>query len=120
MFENLGNFLFKVSMMVFFVLSISLFLFCQREIVALIDLGESSYLKSTSLLLKEEIIDEDYNLGYEIIAQKIGFKDLPIMIDGVTIEMKNDLLNIDPDEKYFKNIVFNESGQVMYIEYRQE
>lgn len=120
MFENLGSFLFKVSIIIFFVLGISLFLLSQRSIIELIDLGEKSYLQSNSVRLNDEVIESSNSLGYEIIVQKMSFYELPIVIDGEIIETKDDLLLIKTEEKYLKNIVLDESGQLMYIEYKEE
>jgi hypothetical protein len=120
MFENLGSFLFKVSIIIFFVLGITLFLLSQRSIIELIDLGEKSYLQSNSVRLNDEVIESSNSFGYEIIVQKMSYNELSIVVDGETIESKNDLLLIETEENYLKNIVLDESGQLMYIEYKRK
>lgn len=120
MFDNLSSFLFKVSMTIFFIIGISLFLLSQREISELIDLAEDSYLQSSSVVLETKGMEENYSLGHEIITQKLSFRTLRIVVEGVVIETKEDLLIVKAEKKYSKNQVFNSEGQLEYIEYKEK
>jgi len=120
MIDNLSNFLFKVSMTIFFIIGVTLFLFSQREISELIDLAEDSYLQSSSVVLKDKDTEENYSLGHEIITQKMSFRQLPIVVEGVTIETKDDLLSVNARKMYYKNTVFDAVGQLEYIEYKEK
>jgi hypothetical protein len=120
MFENLGNFLFKVSMIIFFVLGISLFLFSQREIITLIDLGEERYLQRNNVIVNKMSDEEYYHLGYEIVAQKMSFNQLPIIVEGVRLENMEDLLMIKTEGRYLKETVLDGNGNLIYIKYEEE
>lgn len=107
-------------MIIFFIIGLTLFLFSQREIRGLIDLAEYSYLQSGSVILKNQVIEGNYNLGHEIITQKMSFNGLPIVVEGVKIKTKEDLLSVKPEKKYSKNLVFDVEGQLESIEYEEE
>lgn len=106
-------------MTIFFIVGVTLFLFSQREIVGLIDLAEDTYLQFGGVGLMNEAIEKKYSFGHEIIAQKMSFKRFPIVVEGVTIETKDDLLVIDIEKKYLKNVILDEFGQFEYIEYKE-
>jgi len=119
MFENLNNFLFKVSMILFFIGAMTLFLLSQGKITELIDLGESSYLNSHVLSARKKETEAYYVLGYEIISQKISFETMNIIVEGIRIKTKNDLLTIKQDKKYSRVIEFDDEGQVQKLLYEE-
>lgn len=107
-------------MIIFFILGITLFLFSQEKTVELVDLAETSYLQSNSIIVKNEEMKDYYILGDEIITQKISFDKIPIVVEGVKIERIDDLSTIKTEEKYTKNVILDEIGQLKYIEYREK
>ena len=120
MFENLNDFIFKVAIMFFFIIGITLFLISQEKTGELIDLAQASYLQSDSIAVQDQEKEDYYVLGDEIIAQKISFNGVPIVVEGVTIEKIEDLLIIEMEEKYTKRLILNETGQLNYVEYRKK
>ena len=120
MIGNVNNFIFKVSMIIFFIIAISLFLYSQSKISELLDLGEKSYLNSQVLDFHYKEHDAYYVYGYEIISQKISHVSMKIIVEGITINTKSDLLTIKQNKKYSRVIEFDEKGQINALVYKEQ
>lgn len=120
MFENLNRFFFKVSMIIFFIIGITLFFISENEITVLMKLAERSYLNSHSIHISGETSGNKEILGSEIITQKISFNEIAIVVEGEEIKKMDDLLTIQTEGKYLREVIFDKKGAIIFINYREK
>lgn len=125
MFDNLNKFIFKTSMIIFFVSAISLFLLIQENNNELFSLAEKEYFNDKNLIVKSYDNKNKEFYGYEIIVMIISGLDFDIEIEGEYIN-KNDnnkglnLSFISEEKIYILKMDIDETGEIKCIRYISE
>jgi len=118
MYNNLSDFIFKISLIVFFIIAVMLFLETNENINGLLDLIEKSYINNEVITVKES--DEDYLTykGYEVISKIISGLQYDIEIENVLIRVNDDFKDINLsiiDEKklYVLKLEIDNAGNII-------
>jgi len=95
MYNNLSDFIFKISLIVFFIIAVMLFLETNENINGLLNLVEKSYINNEVITVKES--DEDYLVykGYEVINKIISGLQYDIEIENILIRVNDDFKDVD-------------------------
>ncbi len=125
MFSSLNKFMFKVSLIVFFIAAISLFLVMDNNTNELLELVERSYINGDGIIVKSyNEIDKKYK-GYEIISKIIFGMEYDIEIDGNNIEKDIDYKIMDfsiinEDGIYILSLDIDSSGKIIKEIYKEK
>ena len=118
MYNNLSDFIFKISLIVFFIIAVMLFLETNENINGLLDLVEKSYINNEVITVKES--DEDYLTykGYEVISKIISGLQYDIEIEDVLIRANDEFKDINLsiiDEKklYVLKLEIDNAGNII-------
>ncbi len=118
MYNNLSDFIFKISLIVFFIIAVMLFLETNENINGLLDLIEKSYINNEVITVKES--DEDYLTykGYEVISKIISGLQYDIEIEDVLIRANDEFKDINLsiiDEKklYVLKLEIDNTGNII-------
>ncbi|MDM8533498.1 hypothetical protein QUF55_02235 [Clostridiaceae bacterium HSG29] len=118
MYNNLSDFIFKISLIVFFIIAIMLFLKTNENIDGLLDLVERSYINNEVITVKES--EEDYLIykGYEVISKIISGLQYDIEIENVLVRVNDDFKDIDlsiidDDKLYVLELEIDNTGSII-------
>lgn len=125
MIDNLSKFIFRVSLIIFFIFAIILFLKINENNKNLISLAQNEYINHRNLKVKNYENSKKKFYGYEIIVSIISGLEYDIKV-GNKFFYKNknyksvDLSFISENEVYTSYININQNGEIDYIKYIDE
>lgn len=123
MFDNLNEFLFKISMVIMFVAAISLFIYMQKTNDTLLKMASEHYIDDKNIYEMEDSNNMHIVKGSEIIVAIISGLEYDIEIEGYLIDKSIDYkdlnLNlIDSNKRYKRELVINNVGDIEKIVYK--
>ena len=118
MYNNLIDFIYKISLTIFFIIAIMLFLEMNENIDKLFNLVERSYINNEMITVKEYDKDNYIYKGYEIVNKVISGLNNDIEIENIIINKDDNIKDIDlsiiNDKKMYKvELEIDEFGNII-------
>ena len=125
MFDIINKFIFQVSLIVFIIIAVTLFLVLDNSTNELLDLVEESYINNNEITVKSyDEIDKMYR-GYEIISKIIYGLEYDIEINNYIFLKEKDYKSIDfslINEKgfYSLSLEIDSNGNIIKEKYKEQ
>ena len=125
MFYIINKFIFQVSLIVFIIIAITLFLVLDHSTNELLDLVEESYINNNEITVKSyDEIDKMYS-GYEIISKIIYGLEYDIEINSYIFLKEKDYKPIDfslinEEGFYSLSLEIDSNGSIIKEKYKEQ
>lgn len=125
MFDIINKFIFQVSLIVFMIIAITLFLVLDNNTNELLDLVEESYVNNNEIIVKSyDEIDKMYS-GYEIISKIIYGLEYDIEINSYIFLKGKDYKSIDfslinEEGFYSLSLEIDSNGKIIKEKYKEQ